>query len=413
MNITIHRGTDQIGGCVIEYEYKGWKLFVDYGEQLPGVPKSKPLEIEGLTAGNLTKSALLITHYHGDHIGCIKDLPKELPIYMGKLGRDIQLTLSEHLSYVDEDQNMFVEKLNAAKTFFPGHSFSIGPFKVMPITIDHSAFDAYAFKIEADGLSVFHTGDFRTHGFRSGKVKDVINKYVGMVDYIICEGTNVSRPDATPATEMNLQNTFEKQIRKKAGHIVYMSSTNIDRLFSFYHSALKVGVPFIVDDYQKKIMDIVVDSDSIWKKSKLYQYGEYQPIVLKRDGADFRVNDKFKEALGKNGYVLIARANKRFDKLIEQLSEEKYKYLSMWNGYLIKSNAAFNESLAKSIGDRYEYLHTSGHCDMKSLETLFNMLQPKGIIPIHTDSPDNFDAIFHDKWNVIRLHDGESFRLRY
>ncbi|MGM9856338.1 MAG: hypothetical protein ACI30Y_00820 [Candidatus Limisoma sp.] len=37
MKITIHRGTDQIGGSVTEYEHEGWKLFVDYGEQLPGV----------------------------------------------------------------------------------------------------------------------------------------------------------------------------------------------------------------------------------------------------------------------------------------------------------------------------------------------------------------------------------------
>ena len=37
MKITIHRGTDHIGGSVTEYEHEGWKLFVDYGEQLPGV----------------------------------------------------------------------------------------------------------------------------------------------------------------------------------------------------------------------------------------------------------------------------------------------------------------------------------------------------------------------------------------
>ena len=47
MKITIHRGTDQIGGCVTEYEHEGWKLFVDYGEQLPGSPKSKPLINKG------------------------------------------------------------------------------------------------------------------------------------------------------------------------------------------------------------------------------------------------------------------------------------------------------------------------------------------------------------------------------
>ena len=64
MNIRIHRGTHQIGGCVTEYEYESWRLFVDYGEQLPGAPKTEKLQVEGLTYGDLSKSALLITHYH-------------------------------------------------------------------------------------------------------------------------------------------------------------------------------------------------------------------------------------------------------------------------------------------------------------------------------------------------------------
>lgn len=106
MKITIHRGTDQIGGSVTEYEHEGWKLFVDYGEQLTGVSKSILLDIEGLTKGDISKSALLITHYHGDHIGCISQLPQELPMYMGELGRDIQLVYSEHMSSVDNKQKI-------------------------------------------------------------------------------------------------------------------------------------------------------------------------------------------------------------------------------------------------------------------------------------------------------------------
>ena len=72
MNIKIHRGTHQIGGCVTEYEYDGWHLFVDYGEELPGGPKTGDLQVEGLTKGDLSKSALLITHYH--YIWVIWDL---------------------------------------------------------------------------------------------------------------------------------------------------------------------------------------------------------------------------------------------------------------------------------------------------------------------------------------------------
>ena len=48
MTITIHRGTNQIGGCVTEYEANGLRLFVDFGEQLPGAPVSaQPLKVFG------------------------------------------------------------------------------------------------------------------------------------------------------------------------------------------------------------------------------------------------------------------------------------------------------------------------------------------------------------------------------
>lgn len=411
MKITIHRGTDQIGGCVTEYEHNGWRLFVDYGEQLPGSQETGPLEIEGLTKGDLSKSALLITHYHGDHIGCIKDLPDGLSIYMGEVGRNIQLALSEHLVYVDNYQKDMIEKLKDIKTFLPGRAFPIGPFIIMPITVDHSAFDAYAFKIEANGVSVFHTGDFRTHGLRSGKLKDVIEKYVGKVDYMVSEGTNVERPTATLESESSLQHRFKESLNDRGGHIVYVSSTNIDRIFSLYHAALRAKVPFFVDTYQKKIMDVVTEGDTLWGKSSLYQYGEYMPIVLQRDKADFKVNDHFLETLSKKGYVLLARPNNRFNTLIEKIPGNKTKYLSMWKGYVDSNNEAYNLDLAEALGSNFVYLHTSGHCDMDSLSNVISLLKPKAIIPIHTDNPDEFVRRFKDKLPVIRLYNGDVYEL--
>ena len=111
MTITVHRGTHQIGGCVTEYESEGWKLFVDYGEELSGSSKKEPLKVEGLTHGDISKSALLITHYHADHIGCITQLPEELPIYMSEMGREIQLVLSDHLKSVDNVQQKMFDRL--------------------------------------------------------------------------------------------------------------------------------------------------------------------------------------------------------------------------------------------------------------------------------------------------------------
>lgn len=273
MRITVHRGSYQIGGCVTEYESNGWKLFVDYGEQLPGAPVSdNKLEIDGLTCGDIRKSALLITHYHGDHIGKITELPPELPIYIGNMAREIASVLADHLSGVSEERRKMSERLNRVNTFTPITSFTFGEFEITPIVVDHSAFDAYAFCIEAKGLKVFHSGDFRQHGFRSGKLGKVIERYVERADYVVCEATNVNRQEATLIPEHELQKEFEKAFTENKYNVVYVSSTNIDRLFSLYHAAIRAHRPFYVDAYQKRIMDIVAGRDAVWGKSFLYNY---------------------------------------------------------------------------------------------------------------------------------------------
>lgn len=409
MNIKVYRGTHQIGGCVTEYEYHGWHLFVDYGEELPGGPKTGDLQVEGLTYGDISKSALLITHYHGDHIGCIPKLPKDLPIFMGRISRDIQMELSNRLQMVDVFHRNMSERLKTVHTFEPGRPFSWGSFHIMPVTVDHSAFDAYAFKVEAGGVSAFHTGDFRTHGFRSGRLSDVIEKFVGKVDYVVCEATNVSRPLAASQSEHDLQKEYQELFKENKGNVVYASSTNIDRLFGLYHAAKNAGRVFIIDEYQKKIMDIVTQRDSLWSKSRLYQFSEhYKPFVLSVLKGEFWMNDRFKELLEEKGYVLMARSNPRFDSLIKRIPSEKQVYLSMWDGYVDKSMAAYNEQLAKSLGKGYLRMHTSGHCDMNSLREVFRLLHPKAIVPIHTEKPEEFAQLFGDEWSVVVLNDGES-----
>jgi len=412
MTIKVHRGTHQIGGCVTEYEHNGWHLFVDYGEDLPGSPKSGDLQVEGLTHGDISKSALLITHYHGDHIGRITKLPKELPIFMGKVGRDIQQELSDHLKSVDGVHQEMLDRLQTVLSFEPGHLFQWGNFKIMPVTIDHSAFDAYCFKIETDGVSAFHTGDFRTHGFRSKTLTNVLKKFIGKVDCVVCEATNIARPEAVSMSERDLQLEYQNLFAKNEGNIVYVSSTNIDRLFGLYHAAIRANRFFIVDEYQKRIMDIVTERDPIWGKSELYCFEEKKlPIVLTRERGKFWMNNKLKWLLEEMGYVLIARSNPCFDEFIQQMPCKQQNYLSMWNGYVDKSKAAYNERLTRSLGENYLYKHTSGHCDMNSLRQVFSLLHPKVIIPIHTESPETFAKLFGDDWTVVVPNDGDAISI--
>ena len=413
MKIRIHRGTHQIGGSVTEYKYNGYRLFVDYGEELPGGPNKEYILVDGLTHGDLTKSALLITHYHGDHIGSIMKLPKDLPIFMGKVGRDIQMELSYHLKSANGVHQEMLDRLQTVHTFEPGIPFIWGDFKIMPVTIDHSAFDAYAFRIEANGVTSFHTGDFRTHGFRSKTLPNVIKKFVGEVDCVICEATNIARPDAASISEHELQKEYQELFTKNKNNVVYVSSTNIDRLFGLYHASIRANRVFIIDEYQKRIMDIVSERDAIWGKAELYSFEKQKmPVVLTMKGGKFWMSNKFKWLLNEMGYVLIARSNPYFDEFIQSIPGEKKTYLSMWNGYVEKSKAAYNEKLAESLGKGFLYKHTSGNCDMNSLRDVLQLLKPKAIIPIHTENPEAFAKLFKDEWQVIVLNDGDSFQIK-
>lgn len=240
----------------------------------------------------------------------------------------------------------------------------------------------------------------------------MLQVYVGKIDYVVCEATNVLRPKATSKTEPELQREFYNLFNANHGCIVYLSSTNIDRLFSLYHAALDAHHPFYVDYYQKKVMDAIVNSDSIWTQSELYKYGKYKPITLeydKNNKDDFFVSEKFIDFLNLKGYVLIARANSRFDNLIEQIPGEKVKVLSMWKDYVKESSPAYNKDLAKSVGKVFKPMHTSGHIDMKDMHEFLALLKPKGVIPIHTEDPEAFAKEFGDEWQIVVLNDGDSF----
>lgn len=68
-----------------------------------------------------------------------------------------------------------VERSASFSTFEALQSIRVGHMVVTPLLVDHSAFDAYMFIIEADNLRILHTGDFRAHGFRG---KKLLEKYV-------------------------------------------------------------------------------------------------------------------------------------------------------------------------------------------------------------------------------------------
>ena len=91
-DLTIYRGTHQIGGCCTEISVDGKRILIDFGANLPDTDETSPLPDQKLTAqvfdGRPTE-AVLFTHYHGDHYGLFKSIPKNVPLYIGPLAKQI------------------------------------------------------------------------------------------------------------------------------------------------------------------------------------------------------------------------------------------------------------------------------------------------------------------------------------
>ncbi len=142
LTLTVHRGTQQIGGSCIEITHpQGDRIILDAGR-----PLDAPDGATGLLPPSLDRSrpaTVLISHPHQDSWGLVEELPVAWPVWTGSgLAKLIAVTGD-------------VTRRPLTRTFETWDSrsgpFSVGPCNITPILTDHSAFDAYMVLVEGSG----------------------------------------------------------------------------------------------------------------------------------------------------------------------------------------------------------------------------------------------------------------------
>lgn len=384
MNITIHRGTHQIGGCATEIQTSNTRIFIDFGAELDEETAS-PLVIEGVTVGDSRCDAIFFTHYHEDHMGLMDTVNPDISLYMGKASKEIQTRLNNRTRKFPAE---LVERIRA---FEAPQTVMIGDIAVTPLFVDHSAYDAHMFLIEADGKRVLHTGDFRSHGFRGKGLLPTLRKYVGKVDVLICEGTTLSRPDYSHVSEQELRSQIKTVLVENKYAFVLCSSTNFDRIASVC-SVMPKEKYCICDDYQYEMIQYLRQTAGV--KSALYAC----------DGI-LRYGRNLDERMAEKGFCMFVRSGNPFHRQIMERFPDAVVIYSMWKGYLEQPDM---QTLLWGF-PRID-LHTSGHADGETIRMVIDAVDPGCIVPIHTEKPDAFISLA-DGRRILFPQDGDCITL--
>lgn len=428
MHLTIHRGTKEIGGSCVELTTRNAKILIDFGMPLVDeagnefnskIYKEKSREeltklkllpdVKGLYKDEAPQyDAILISHAHPDHFGLLNFIHHQIPVYMSE-GTKILIEISEFFNQATCDiQNI--------KLIKPASEFNIGDIKILPYQVDHAAFDALAFLIEADSKRVFYTGDFRGHGRKSSLYDNLIKNPPANIDYLIMEGTQIGRENVKPKTEEDVEaeliNLFKNQ-----QEIIFLacSSQNIDRIVSVYKACMKSGKIFVIDPYTVMVLDKL---GQVSKNIPQYNWGKNLKVYFINNSYTKKMADseallKYKQAKITEKEILINRQNiilkdnyRLHEKFIKKINPENSLLIySLWEGYYKGSFKEFWEAHKVPVIK----VHTSGHASVNDLKKLVDAFNPDCIIPIHTFNADKYQEVFNK--TVLCLKDSETTLL--
>ncbi|MBO6027128.1 MAG: MBL fold metallo-hydrolase [Bacteroidales bacterium] len=418
LQFIIHRGSHQIGGNCLELRTPEARIIIDCG--LPLDYDEQDADIQEKIHENAKCwldqcDAVFLSHYHADHYGLLNDAPKGTKVYTSK--ETAELIRVSGVFGEDLTEHLDIKIMEG--------TVAVKDFRVTAYPVDHSAYGACAFHFEVADKSILYSGDIRLHGKKGVLYMNLPQN----VDYLFLEGTNIGR-GTKQRTETDMENEFIKQFEetRDSVHLVWCSSQNIDRIVALYRACKRTQRVLCIDPYAAYVLELAHKTHDTIPTAKTHPFllNYYPPILTTK------MMDKDKQLI-----YCTYQKNKKLDTKLLQAHPGKYVLLfrpsllyyakiylndvkvsltnSIWAQYWIQDKPDINrlkEWLAEKPELRKKLLdiHTSGHADVPSLQTIVEHVKPKHIVPIHSEHVESFSSLFPDT-TVMEVTDEMSYTI--
>ncbi|MDV3277378.1 MAG: MBL fold metallo-hydrolase [Nitrososphaerales archaeon] len=429
VRITCYGGVAEIGGNKFLLEDKDTKVLLDFGtgfsegsEYFNGMIKPRGVngagdlfefgllpEIQGLYSEEALQNtelkhkepdvaAVILSHYHWDHMGRIPHIDREIPVYCGETTELIAEAYSRAGGSPLDGHKL--------KTFRTGDRFRVGPMEFVPVHVDHSIPGAYGFVIHTSEGAVAYTGDFRFHG-RAGSMTGDFVKAAKEAEpqVLLSEGTRVNEDDTKRAMseEDVLNETLNVVGSSRRLVLSSFKGNDVDRINTFSEAAEKTGRRLLVSMKTALLLEMLSRDSGI----EVPKVGKDVLVYVKRKRSG-KIDDK--------DYLKWERPFLNHGSTAEDVHREQGKlflHLETWNlpevidikperggVYVHSSTEAFNEEgereedLVKNwvdhLGFSYHQIHASGHAPMTGVKELVVEIGARKVVPIHTEHPEMF-----------------------
>ncbi len=375
-------GLGEIGKNMTVFRYDDEIVVIDAGLMFPeddmlGIDLVIP-DISYLIENKELVKAIFITHGHEDHIGALPFVLKELevPVYGTPLALGI---LQGRL----KEKGISTADLHPVK---PGDQYTVGPFSIGFIRVNHSIADAVAIYLKTPVGTVLHTGDFKIdHTPVDGEVTG-FHRFAELGDegvlVMLSDSTNAERPGFTKS-EKSVGISFDEKFRSAQSRIIVASfSSNVHRLQQAIDSAFKFGRKVaVIGRSMVNVVNIAMElgylkvADGVLIDiSEINNYPANRLVILTTGSQGEPMSALTRMAMSDHRKVEIVPGDTVIISATPIPGNEKLVARTV--DYLFRQGA-------EVIYESSAGVHVSGHGSQEELKLMLNLVRPQFFIPVH------------------------------